>query len=141
MAAPRRQSRENQFAKAQIDMVKPNLSTNGSEDRTDEPSEDKPGEPKKETKTAPNKPANSYEGVKKDKTTKRLADPTKSTHQVENIFSNIKPKVKGVQRSTYYNRDVFDFCDECAKQYGISYSDVVNMLLRKMICEMTKGEE
>lgn len=143
MAAPRRKSKENQFAKAQTGMVRPNAPIKVLDAPIDESFGNEQEENQEEVESASAKAVASSNNLKVEKPAKpekQQSRSEKNTDQVDNFFSNVKPKVKGVQRTTYYNREVFDFCDERAKQYGISFSDVVNMLLKRIISEM-KGEQ
>ena len=91
-----------------------NANTDAEESVKDTPSqESKPSEPEK-------------------KAPKKTSSEPKKT-DIDKLFK--KKKEKGEQRTIYFKKDVYEFCDGIAKEYGLGLSDVVNRLIESFLEE------
>ena len=146
MAKSKRTSLDNMFGnKGKVqpqkkDAVPVSLPENNSPEPIEAAKEDidvtipEPEKPSANTENSVNE-ASSTESNHKDtekKTTKRsTSDPKKS--DIDKLFK--KKKEKREQRTIYFKKEVYKFCDGIAKEYGLGLSDVVNRLIESFLEE------
>ncbi len=52
-----------------------------------------------------------------------------NTNKNDALFKDSK-REHGVQRTTYYEKDVYDYVEDISNKYGINFNKVVNKILR-----------
>jgi len=59
----------------------------------------------------------------------RSQSRSSNTNKNDALFKDSK-KEHGVQRTTYYEKDVYDYIEQISKKYDINFNKVVNKILR-----------
>ncbi len=59
----------------------------------------------------------------------RSQSRSSNTNKNDALFKDSR-KEHGVQRTTYYEKDVYDYIESISKQYDINFNKVVNKILR-----------
>ena len=121
MAKSRRSSTENIFKQRNEAKVQPQTKEIDSEPEKEEVEEVKQPTEEKST-SAPVKPV-------KSASSKAQSSKASTPDKVDRLFKDSK-KEHGVQRTTYYEKDVYDYVEGISKQYGINFNKVVNQILR-----------
>lgn len=121
MAKSRRSSTENMFKARNEVKVQPQTK---EAEPVKEEIEEKPVEKpvvEEKSSAANEKPAKS--------SASRSQSRSSNTNKNDALFKDSR-KEHGVQRTTYYEKDVYDYIESISKQYDINFNKVVNKILR-----------
>jgi len=59
----------------------------------------------------------------------------KKNSATSTIFKSLAKSDPGVQRSVYFERDVYDYIQSISEEYNVKFSNVVNLLLKTVMNE------
>lgn len=112
MSTSRRSSMENTFSKSRQNLVK----ATSNPDLTDEVKE----------------VTDKVNGSKATAYSEEEHHTPKQSSTLDAVFAGSKQS-RGVPKSIYLKKDVYDFCEEQRIKYNVTFSDIVNVLLEKII--------